>query len=151
MKELSSLSQFLAQSNNASASGVVLDPEPVKLRLAVTKVQVRGLVKAGPLTLKVARCLCSAAYQNVALDRWIIRNLRLLTLGIGYFENGTKVDVAMLVTTGLVRKIGYGVSFWVMETSLASWTSLHACSATAREKVVAAGGTVSVLTEETGA
>ncbi|HHW96982.1 MAG: 50S ribosomal protein L15 [Myxococcota bacterium] len=68
------------------------------------------------------------------------------------FENGTKVDVAMLVTTGLVRKIGYGVKLLGNgDITRKLDIVVHACSATAREKVVAAGGTVSVLTEETGA
>lgn len=68
------------------------------------------------------------------------------------FESGAKVDVASLQAAGLVRKIGHGVKLLGNgELTRKLDIVVHACSATAREKVQAAGGTVKFVTEETGA
>lgn len=68
------------------------------------------------------------------------------------FENGAQVDVAALQAAGLVRKIGYGVKLLGNgELTRKLDIVVHACSGTARDKVLAAGGTVKVVTEDTGA
>lgn len=68
------------------------------------------------------------------------------------FENGAQVDVAALQAAGLVRKIGYGVKL-LGNGDLTRKLDIvvHAYSATALQKVQAAGGTVKLVTEETGA
>ncbi len=68
------------------------------------------------------------------------------------FEDGAQIDVASLQAAGLVRKIGYGVKLLGNgELTRKVDIVVHACSGAAREKVLAAGGTVKLVTEQTSA
>jgi large subunit ribosomal protein L15 len=68
------------------------------------------------------------------------------------FETGARVDVAALQAAGLVRKLGDGVKL-LGNGELTKKLDLvvHACSATAREKVASVGGTVRLVSEDAGA
>jgi large subunit ribosomal protein L15 len=68
--------------------------------------------------------------------------------GLEVFEAGSKVDTASLQAAGLVRKIGDGVKL-LGDGDLTRKldVTVHACSATAREKIEKAGGTVRLVSE----
>ena len=64
------------------------------------------------------------------------------------FPEGTQVDAAALQAAGLVRKIGDGVKLLGGgDVGRKLQVVVHKCSATAREKVEKAGGTVSLVTD----
>jgi large subunit ribosomal protein L15 len=68
------------------------------------------------------------------------------------FPAGTKVDPPTLLAAGLVRKVGDGIK--ILGTGdLAKKLDVvaHAFSATARQKIEAAGGTAKLVIEEAGA
>lgn len=68
------------------------------------------------------------------------------------FEDGAVVDVAALQAAGLVRKLEDGVKLLgTGDVAKKINVTVHACSATAREKIEKAGGSVHLVTEEAGA
>lgn len=68
------------------------------------------------------------------------------------FENGTKIDAAVLKASGLVRKVGSGIKLLANgEVTKKLELVVHACSDAAKAKIEQAGGSVTLVMENVAA
>ena len=100
------------------------------------------------------KALSDAVMQNPQGFTPIVHKVfALVNVGaLEVFEDGATVDVAALQAAGLVRKLEDGVKLLgTGDVTKKINVTVHACSASAKEKIEKAGGTVRLVTEEAGA
>ncbi|SNB46455.1 50S ribosomal protein L15 [Geobacter sp. DSM 9736] len=89
--------------------------------------------------MPMQRRLPKRGFNPLARKEYSLVNLGQLDI----FESGSKIDAGALIEAGLIKRIGDGIKVLAKgELTKALTVKAHKFSATAREKIAAAGGTV---------
>jgi large subunit ribosomal protein L15 len=92
--------------------------------------------------MPLQRRLPKRGFKNPFRKEWTVVNLRDLSA----FPDGAVVDVAGMKSSGLVKKVGFGVKILGEgEISCPLTVRAHAFSLSARKKIEAAGGKTEVI------
>ena len=80
------------------------------------------------------------------------KTFEIVNLGdLNVFDNGASVDTAALMAAGLVRKVGYGVKILAKgDLTRKVNVTVHAFSASAKDKIEKLGGTIKLVTDDAG-